>query len=390
MDDLSERSPSVKRLKTEEEEDPNEEHEKGFQAALGRVQPPSRREQVSVPVIPSGPHSEKLSLSDLRQRIGNHTWEQVRELVSWLSLRRQQQTLQLTMYYMWRFYMGYEGGDGDRNDHHHPRNYDRRVMMCACLFLAAKVEDSLFTLGDLVIKAWGHEPQSSDYQARKKQIHQAELYLVAVMLRFNFTYKLPASLMLDKLQQLTGCHVRDFIHGREGIPWCIAAYKLTTEVYRTPICVTYTSQEIALGVLVLCKSWVTGNPWEKLDGKKLHVDSKWDERFSEETNTPRIIKIRKEMEQEFSMIGIGPETVERTIAKIITRQQSSSVAHGVSPPPARPTPFLGSMSVSKGRPPVPLPVVQKPAPQEVIPTPAATKDERAHSAPLPAPTSGNS
>ena len=150
MDGLSERSPSVKRLKTEEE-DPNEDHEKGFQAALGRVQT-MRREPVSVPTIPtSSAHSERLSIIDLRQRIGTHTWEQVNELVSWLSLRRQQQTLQLCMFYMWRFYMGYEGPEFDRNDHHHPRNYDRRVMMCACLFLAAKVEDSLFTLGDLVV-----------------------------------------------------------------------------------------------------------------------------------------------------------------------------------------------------------------------------------------------
>ena len=235
------------------------------------------------------------------------------------------------------------------------------------------------------VKAWGHEPQSQDYRARKDQIHQAELYLIAVVLRFNFTYKLPASLMLDKLQQLTGCRVRDFIHGREGIPWCIAAYKLTTEVYRTPICVTYTSQEIAFGVLVLCKSWVTGNAWEKLDGTQLNVDTKWEERYREEINKPRIQRIRTELEHEFSAIGIGPETVEGTIAKIITRQQSLSVAnnYAVSPPPSRPTMLAGS--VSKGRPPVPIPAVQKPTPPRVPDPP--TREERAHSAPLPTPNS---
>eukprot|EP01065_Artemidia_motanka_P016498 TRINITY_DN20163_c0_g1_i1.p1 TRINITY_DN20163_c0_g1~~TRINITY_DN20163_c0_g1_i1.p1 ORF type:complete len:358 (+),score=108.88 TRINITY_DN20163_c0_g1_i1:66-1139(+) len=219
------------------------------------------------------------------------TGDNMQKISHALQLRNQLQTAMLGMWYMWRFYHGSEGKPAHSFD-----EFDRRVMMSACLFLASKNENSLFRLGDLVIMAWGHKYRSPEWYQRRQQIVNAELYLIAAMLGFDFSYSLPTTPYCALLRELTG---EDGILGMRGIPWCIAGSQLFALVFITPLCTHYSSGDLARCMLRRCrKAWEDlGNmPWCRpqcegsLDEEEVQVD---------EADWERLVRVEPRTEAEF-------------------------------------------------------------------------------------------
>eukprot|EP00662_Eupelagonemidae_sp_cell21_P050745 gene50745-37612_t len=135
---------------------------------------------------------------------------------------------------MWRFYHGSDGKPGHSFD-----DFDRRVMMCACLFLASggprstwntKNENALFRLrGHSVHTVCEHPAHSAQrWQQRRQQLVKAELYLIAAILGFDFSYNPPHTAFLAVLGAVTDEHGGGAgegtaqLLGTRGLPWCIA------------------------------------------------------------------------------------------------------------------------------------------------------------------------
>eukprot|EP00754_Rhynchopus_humris_P016596 Rhum_TRINITY_DN14518_c13_g2::Rhum_TRINITY_DN14518_c13_g2_i2::g.96221::m.96221 len=162
--------------------DVNERHEEGFRRALakrsdesakrgaggdkwgdardaaggGTALLPRRSEGLQLPrPLHARADGRVNDLDHLRLVIGKHTWENVHQLIQQNHIKREQQTAYATMFFMWRFYMGYsDPEDATRgNPPHSLVGFDRRLIMCACFFLAAKIEDCPFKLrlGDLAV-----------------------------------------------------------------------------------------------------------------------------------------------------------------------------------------------------------------------------------------------
>eukprot|EP01065_Artemidia_motanka_P016311 TRINITY_DN20022_c0_g1_i1.p1 TRINITY_DN20022_c0_g1~~TRINITY_DN20022_c0_g1_i1.p1 ORF type:complete len:516 (+),score=113.53 TRINITY_DN20022_c0_g1_i1:90-1637(+) len=170
-----------------------------------------------------------------------------------LRTRRRPQTLSLTMHYLWRFYHG----TGQDSAPHSFEDFDQRLMMCACLFLASKNENSRFPLGDLVIKVFGHAPSQEpgcDYHKRWRQITQAELYLIAAVLRFDFSFQDPQKLYAEVLAKITGLGHAGLV-GLHGIPWVIGGLQCFPLVFQTPLCIHYEPLWLARGMLRLAREW---------------------------------------------------------------------------------------------------------------------------------------
>eukprot|EP01059_Diplonema_ambulator_P002047 TRINITY_DN11688_c0_g1_i1.p1 TRINITY_DN11688_c0_g1~~TRINITY_DN11688_c0_g1_i1.p1 ORF type:complete len:390 (+),score=68.47 TRINITY_DN11688_c0_g1_i1:92-1261(+) len=329
-------SPPLKKRKTV----PIDDEASGWDRALKKnAMQNVAREQFTVPQpithsATEPPNHEAIS------KLAVFSFNQMTDIVKKLNTRKQLQTVELGMYFFWRFYMGFTDPENEKikSAPHSPDLYKRRVMMCACLFLAAKVRDSLIRLRDLVAMVFQEDPLSEDNMRRREQIAKAELYLI-VVLRFEFNRRLPSTEFISELENLTRLPVERILGQTEGLPWVITAYRSFCDVSKTMLCIKYSPKELAVAMIKIGSLWVN-DPWSLQDGSVVEVDvEKWEDRLKKTCPGLRIDEAVKDLTDHLPTIGLSQrdfmERAQQQKNRCFERRRSLNSA-GHSPPPANP------------------------------------------------------
>ena len=148
-------------LEAAEKQVSNQSHEQDFKRIIAKKQESfSHNNTLSGPPLLHELDKRHVEMDDarmkqLREHIGAYSWEQIYKVIRENNVRRQQQTISLAMFFLWRFYHGYNDPEHQQqcNPPHLLEEWDRRVMVCACVFLSAKIADCPFKLrlGDLAV-----------------------------------------------------------------------------------------------------------------------------------------------------------------------------------------------------------------------------------------------
>ena len=163
---------------------------------------------------------------------------------------------------------------------------------------------------------------TKESRKRTEQIARAELYLIVSILGFDFSHANPANVLVEELCALSGRSHDEVVGVKNGIPWCVAAFRFVKHIYRTPLCVRYSARELAAGLILVGEQPFNDGRWCTWDGARVDPISEssyraWVASLAQPRgahvgiSSERLAAVQNEMRDELTLVGQPPSIIAR-------------------------------------------------------------------------------